>query len=558
TDGQNFDFIVVGAGSAGSVIASRLSEVTDWNVLLIEAGQNPPDFSVVAGLSAYLARTKYDWNYESEDDGYSSQSHKNKNIHYSRGKALGGSSSINFMYYVRGNKADYDTWEELGGQGWGWDNVTYYFKKSEGNQDQEIMQSDSADLHNSTGPLKITRPATDTQTTKYFEAFGYKHEILTDTNGHEQLGYSLPQYSIADKQRQSAAIAFLSPDTVKNRSNLFVLKEALCTKIIFDENKRATGVEVKLSSDKIISLYATKEVILSAGAVNSPQLLMLSGIGPQDHLNEKGIQVLVNSPLVGQNLQDHALVPVILTGKKSLLSAVGNLKILSYIDELNVSPSLAGFVSLSDDQLYPDYQTIVFPFPTGSIFSTAICSYVFEWDDQICTAVAQSGQTKEILFALLTLLQPDSRGRIELRTNNPEDTPKIYTGYFSNDTDLEKHVKCVQDYVSVVDSPYLKSLDSEVVDLNVPQCVGIDFNTEEYWKCFVLNTASSFYHPSGTCAMGEEGMSVVDAELKVRGVSGLRVGDASIIPRITSGNINAPCIMIGEKLADMIKNTYGY
>lgn len=241
------------------------------------------------------------------------------------------------MYYVRGNKADYDTWEELVGQGWGWDNVTYYFKKSEGNQDQEIMQSDSTDLHNSTGPLKITRPSTDKQTTKYFEAFGYKHEILTDTNGHEQLGYSLPQYTIADKQRQSTAIAFLTPDTVKNRPNLFVVKEALCTKILFGDNKRATGVEVKLSSNNVISLHATKEVILSAGAVNRPQLLMLSGIGPQEHLNEKGIQVMVDSPLVGQNLQDHALVPIVLTGKKSLLSAVGNLNILSYIDELNVS-----------------------------------------------------------------------------------------------------------------------------------------------------------------------------------------------------------------------------
>ncbi|XP_061729727.1 ecdysone oxidase-like [Cydia pomonella] len=557
-DGEQFDFIVVGAGSAGSVIAVRLAEVLEWRVLLIEAGGDPPLDTELPSFTPFVANTEFDWNYYTEDDGYSSQAHRTKNIRFTQGKMLGGSSSANYMYYVRGNWEDYEMWKALGAVGWDYLNVTYYFKKSESMKSPEILRA-SPKLHSLDGPMGVTWIPWDGYTKKFLEAFE-KYNVHLDTNQFDQLGYSFPQYTMWDKIRQSSANAFLR--NAKRSKNLYVLKNSLCTKVLIDVNKTAIGVEVKLPSKEIFHIYATKETILSAGAINTPKLLMLSGIGPRSHLTEKGIPVLVDLPLVGRNLQDHAATIVILTGKKGIESAYHNFKLLANLHRFP-TPTIMGFETLKREEEestgIPDYQTFVFPLPAATLISTMICSYVIDLDDSICTAVAEIGQTQETLFSLITLLHPRSRGRVELRSNNPEVTPKIFTGYYSNDQDLEIHAKSVMDYIGITEGKYLKSLNSTVVNLRVPQCQNIEFNTFEYWKCHILNTATTVWHPVGTCAMGDEGHSVVDAELRVRGVHRLRIGDASVMPTITSGNTNAPCIMIGEKLADMIKaNHYKY
>ncbi|CAB3235225.1 unnamed protein product [Arctia plantaginis] len=378
------------------------------------------------------------------------------------------------------------------------------------------MESESGSLHNTNGYLGVTRPDWSHRTSEYLDAFKQNgHEILIENNGHQQLGYAPASFTAEKNIRQSTA--FLKP--VQNRKKLYVLKNTKARKILFDKWKRAVGVELKSTNRKVTQVRARKEVVLSAGAINSPQLLTISGVGPKEHLEKMSTDVLLNSPNVGRNLQDHPVVPIVITRDKKFSSVIENIDPLKYLDHFPM-PVIVGFAALNKSQ-------------------------------------AKETKLRGALVALVAHVQPKSRGTIILRTSDQEGSPLIYSGYYTNNEDLEDLAKYVEDYVSVMNTRYFRNLKPEIIDFKVPQCQDLKFPSHEYWKCYILNLSSSHYHPVGTCAMGVKGVGVVDERLRVRGVRGLRVVDASVMPTITRGNTNAPTKTITEKAADMIKHDYG-
>nr|XP_026489496.1 glucose dehydrogenase [FAD, quinone]-like [Vanessa tameamea] len=542
SDGQSFDFVIVGGGSAGCVIANRLTEA-NTNVLLIEAGDDPPYITEIPGISVLLGSSFPDWNYYTDNDGSSGSAHKMHKLHAIQGKMLGGSSNVNYMYYIRGNEKDYENWAERGNLGWDWRTVTEYLEKSI----CHIANNDANSINEPRGCLGISQPLWKQETEAYLNAFKENgHDILEDFN---QLGFSTPSFTIYNRRRQSTAFTFIKP--IMKRKNLYLLKNTMATKIILDRNKKAIGVEVKYNG-VMKKIYAKKEIIISAGSLNSPKLLMLSGIGEKEHLEKIGIETIVNLPNVGVNLQDHMLVPIILSGGNNSTFLIDNFNALKHADKFPVA-TVMGFMALDKNQKYPDYQVTAFPISSGSLLPALMCSEIFDWNNEICIAIANSTTQRDILYTLVSFLHPKSSGKVRLKSKKPEDGPIISTGYFSNEDDLEKFAKCVEDFTRVTSSTYFKQIKSEVIDLNVKECKHIDFGSQKYWECYVFNLAASQFHFSGTCAMGPEGVGVVDERLRVRGVKGLRVVDASIMPSIVSGNTYASVIMIAEKASDMIK-----
>lgn len=470
-----------------------------------------------------------------------------------RGKMLSGSSGINYMTYARGNKVDYNKWAEIGNKGWDWENVLNYFRKSERIDILSILNSESRILHGTNGYIGVTQNDFST-VESYLQAFKeIGHNILLDYTGFDQLGYSVEMFTADEGTRQSTAATYLQAS--KDRPNLFVLKNTMARKLIV-KGVTAIGVEIELPNKKIINVRASQEVILSAGVINSPQLLMLSGIGPKKHLKQNGIQLILDSPNVGQNLHDHLLTPIVFTGSKGIRSIVDNIYILTGLSSNPIS--VIGHAALNKSQEYPDYQVDLYPQPAASLMTSVFCSHVVQLEDRICENLVKRGLLQETTVSYVSLLHPESRGHINLRDKDPKSSPLYYTGFYSNVNDLEKHAHCVEDFIKIVNSTLFRSMRSEIIDLGVSQCSHTKFLSRDYWKCFILNTASTSFHPAGTCAMGPEGWGVVDERLNVRGIKRLRVVDASIMPSSVSGNTNMPVIMIAEKASDLIKEDHGY
>ncbi|XP_048516361.1 glucose dehydrogenase [FAD, quinone]-like isoform X2 [Athalia rosae] len=590
---QEYDFVIIGAGSGGSVLANRLTEIPEWNVLLIEAGKDEFFLTDVPLLAPTLHITAYNWGYKTEPgfpdengNGGFCLGMEEGRCNWPRGKAVGGSSVINYMMYTRGSKSDYDSWAAQGNPGWSYEDVLPYFRKSENNRIDGLDDR----YHGNSGYLDVDYSPYVSKLRDLFlnsaKEMGYK---VNDYNGERFLGFSVAQANLRGGRRVSASKAFLRP--VRSRRNFHVSKYSRVTKIVIDPATRiATGVEFVKNRRKYF-VGASKEVLLSAGALNSPQLLMLSGIGPRDHLESLGIPVLQELP-VGYNLQDHVSMSLLtflvndsvtiiesrvatnpvntfdyLVRGSGPLTIPGGAEGLAFINTKKslrtstkwgrkIENSLSGSYGEFANEYEDDYADIEIVMGLGSLTGDTSGSLkgIMGLSDELVHDVFHGYEGRDGFSLVPILLHPKSRGRVTLKSSDPFHWPVLQANYYQNPDDLETIVRGIKKAIQVAATTPFKKYNTTILPLNIAGCRHIAFNTDPYWACVARHVTTTLGHLVGTCKMAPvEDSGVVDAALKVYGIKNLRVVDASIMPTIIAGHTNAPTIMIGEKASDMIK-----
>lgn len=570
---SEYDFVIIGGGVGGSVMANRLSENPNWKVLLLESGEDENIYTNIPLLAHFNGLTHFNWGYKLEKNTNHSQclAMYNDQCPFPHGKGLGGSSILNYMIYTRGNKKDYEEYEAAGNKGWGYKDVLPYFLKSENNTSEFL----DPEVHSHGGPFKVTNiPYPNLLTEKFTQAACELGYPIYDYTGKEPgtEGFSKLQATITKGQRSSANRAYLKSVKERTWKNLHISIFSHVTRILIDpKTKRAHGVEFQKNGVKRVVL-AKKEVILSAGAIGSPQILMLSGVGPEEHLKDFDINVVSNLRGVGQNMDDHhaffGLTFVMnrtntgSTIEKRVLTMDQFLKWLKLgRGPLSVPGGVTGIgyinTKYNTDKSRPDTEYL---FNIGSFNSDGgrILRKSMNLRKDVYDSIYGNINNRESWSIIPVVLKPKSRGSVTLKSKNPFKYPRISYDFFAYEEDVNVMLEGIKNVIRISETDAFRSIGSQIHKTPIRDCAHYEFGCDDYWKCAMKYFTSSFYHQCGTCKMGpvEDLGAVVNDQLQVYGVTNLRVVDSSIFPSVPSAHLQAPTVMVAEKASDMIKETW--
>ncbi|KAK0162809.1 hypothetical protein PV327_006555 [Microctonus hyperodae] len=544
---SSYDFVVIGGGSGGATVAGRLSEEDRFSVLLLEAGPDEPTGTQIPSFFFNFLGSDIDWKYSTEPETEACLNKDEKKCYWPRGKVLGGTSVMNGMTYMRGSRKDYDDWARLGNTGWSYQDVLPFFLRSEDNRQIDKMDYG---YHGAGGPLTITQfpyhPPLSLALVDAGKELGYNN---VDLNGRTHTGFAIAQTTSRNGSRLSTARAFIRP--AKNRRNLHIMLNSTVTRILFDQNKQAVAVEF-VHNNQLHRVNVRKEVIVSGGAINSPQILLNSGIGAREELSAVGIPIVHHLPGVGKNLHNHvayALSFKINDTDTTPLNWATAMEYLLFRDGLMSGTGISEVTAMINTRYanpqedHPDIQ-LIFGGYLADCAETGM--------------VGEKKGNKRSIYIIPTLLHPRSRGYLRLRDNNPLSKPMIYPKYLTDSQDVARLIEGIKFSIRLSETKTLSRYGFELDKTPVKGCEHLRFGCDAYWECAIKHDTAPENHQAGSCKMGpgDDPLAVVDNQLRVHGVRGVRIADTSIMPKVTSGNTNAPAIMIGERAADFIKNTW--